>query len=109
MSSSSGEEIPVLSTTQESRELNIIGRFDYYTVQDGPQRGAAILHFSGFGVVNLVGLDPEAARVGDIAVEISHSGFYTRARVWLKVTNGVRAWVCTSEFQENFYYTSYLA
>jgi hypothetical protein len=29
--------------------------------------------------VSLVGLDPEAARVGDIAVEISHSGFYTRA------------------------------
>jgi hypothetical protein len=79
MSSTSGEEIPVLSATQESRELNIIDRFDYYTVQDGPQRGAAILRFSGFGVVNLVGLDPKVARVGDIAVEISHSGFYTRA------------------------------
>ncbi len=89
--------------------MNIIGRFDYYTVQDGPQRGAAILRFSGFGVVSLVGLDLEAARVGDIAVEISHSGFYTRARVWLKVTNGARAWVCTSELHENFYYTSYLA
>jgi hypothetical protein len=99
----------MLSATQESRELNIIGRFDYYTVQDGPQRGATILRFSGFGVMSLVGLDPEAVRVGDITVEISHSGFYTRARVWLKVTNGARAWVCTSELQENFYYTSYLA
>jgi hypothetical protein len=109
MSSSSGEGIPVSSTTHESRELNIIGRFDYYTVQDSPERGAAIMRFSGFGVVNLVGLDLEVARVGDIAVEISHSGFYTRARVWLKVTNGARAWVCTSELQENFYYPSYLA
>jgi hypothetical protein len=67
------------------------------------------LRFSGFGVVSLVGIDPDAARVGDIAVEISHSGFYTRAQVWLKVTNGTRAWVCTSELQENFYYTSHLA
>jgi hypothetical protein len=106
---SSGEEIPVLSTTQESRELNIVSRFDYYTVQNGLQRGAAILRFLGFGVVSLVGIDPDTTRVGDIVVEISHSGFYTRARVWLKVTNGARAWVCTSELQENFYYTSYLA
>jgi hypothetical protein len=109
MSSSSGEEILVLSATHESRELNIVCRFDYYTVQNGPQRGAAILRFLGFGVVSLVGIDPDVARVGDIAVEISHSGVYTRARVWLKVTDGARAWVYTSKLKENFYYTSYLA
>jgi hypothetical protein len=57
----------------------------------------------------LVGIDPDAARIGDIAVEVAYSGFYTRARVWLKVTNGARAWVYTSELQEHFYYTSYLA
>jgi hypothetical protein len=75
MSSSSGEEVLVEPATQESRELNIVRRFDYYTVQDGPQRGAAILRFLGFGVVSSVGIDPNAARVGDIVVEISHSGF----------------------------------
>jgi hypothetical protein len=59
--------------------------------------------------VSLVGIYPDAARIGNIAVEVAHNGFYTRARVWLKVTNGARAWVYTSELQEHFYYTSYLA
>jgi hypothetical protein len=109
MSSSSGEEVPVETVTQENCELNLVGRFDFFSVQNGPQRGAAILRFLGFGVVCLVGIDPDAARVGDIAVEVAHSGFYTRARVWLKVTNGARAWVYTSELQVHFFYTSYLA
>ncbi len=63
--------------TQEDRELNLVRRFNYYIVQNGPQRGATILHFLGFGVVRPVGIDLDAARVGDIAVEIAHSGFYT--------------------------------
>jgi hypothetical protein len=94
---------------QEDRELNIICKFDFVTIQNGPQRGAAILRFLGFGVVRLVGIDPDEARVGDIAVEITHSGFHTAARIWLKVTDGARAWAYTSELHENFYYTSYLA
>jgi hypothetical protein len=109
MSPSSGEEVPVETATQENHELNIVGRFDFFTIQNGPQRWAAILRFLGFGVVRLVGIDPDAARVGDIAVEITHSGFYTAARVWLKVTDEARAWAYTSELQEHFYYTSYLA
>ncbi len=40
-----------------------------------------ILHFLGFGVVRLVGIDPDEARVGDIAIKVAHNGFYTRARV----------------------------
>jgi hypothetical protein len=44
----------------------------------------------GFGVVRLVGIDPDEAQVGDIAVEVAHSGFYTRAQVWLKVIDGAR-------------------
>ncbi len=68
-----------------------------------------ILHFLGFGVVRLVGINPNEARVGDIVVEVAHSGFYTRARVWLKVINGARGWASTSDLQANFYFTSYLA
>ncbi len=68
-----------------------------------------ILCFLGFGVVRLVGIEPDQARVGDIAVEVTHNGFYTRARVWLKVVDGVRDWAWTSELQENFYFASYLA
>jgi hypothetical protein len=109
MSSSSGKRIPVELVNQEDRELNIIRRFDFVTIQNGPQRGAAILRFLRFGVVRLVGIDPDEAKVGDIVVEITHSGFHTTIRVWLKVTDGARAWAYTSELQENFYYTSYLA
>ncbi len=63
--------------TQENREQQLVNRFDFFTVRNGPHRGAVILRFVGFGTVTLVGIDPEVARIGDIAVEITHSGFYT--------------------------------
>jgi len=68
-----------------------------------------ILRFLSFGVVRLVGINPDEARVGNIAIEVTHSGFYTRARVWLKVINGAKGWASTSDLQANFCFTSYLA
>jgi len=109
MSSSSDEGIPVEQMTQEICEQQLVGRFDFLTVQNRPQRGVVILRFLGFGVVRLVGINPDKARVGDIAVEVVHSGFYTRARVWLKVIDGARGWASTSNLQANIYFTSYLA
>jgi hypothetical protein len=47
--------------------------------------------------------------VGDIAVEVTHSGYYIRAKVWLKVSDGVGGWSWTSELQNEYYFTSYLA
>jgi hypothetical protein len=79
MSSPNGEDVPMEILTQETRELQIVNRFDFFTVQNGPPRGAVILHFLGFGVVRIVGIDPDEALVGDIAVEVAHSAFYTRA------------------------------
>ncbi len=90
MSSPSNEGSPVEPVAQETRELNIVNRFDFFTIQNGPQRGAVILRFLRFGVVGLVGIDPNEARIGDIAVEVAHSGFFTRARVWLNVIDGAR-------------------
>jgi len=78
-------------------------------VQNEPQRGAVILRFLGFGVVSIVGIDPDQARVGDIVIEVVHSGFYIRAEVWVKVVNGTRGWALTSHLQTQFYFTSYLA
>jgi hypothetical protein len=60
-------------------------------------------------VVTLVGIDLDEARVGDIAIEVTHSGFYTCVEVWLKVRDGARGWVSISELQTQYYYTSYLA
>jgi hypothetical protein len=61
MSSSGDEAVPVEHVNQEDRELNIVCRFDFLTIQNGPQRGAVILRFLGFGVVRLVGIDPDTA------------------------------------------------
>jgi hypothetical protein len=108
MSSSSDEDIPV-DLAQEIREQRIVRRFDFGTVLDGPQRGAVILRALGFGVVRVVGLELDQARLRDIAVEVTHSGYFTRAQVWLKVVDGARGWTCTSELQSSFYFTSYLA
>jgi hypothetical protein len=81
MSSSSANEIPVEALTQVIREQRIILSFDFYTNQGEPPRGVVVLHFLGFGVRTIVGIDPEATRIGNIAVEIAHSGFNTRAEV----------------------------
>jgi hypothetical protein len=109
MSSSSGEDIPVEQETQELREQQIIRRFDFGSLQNGPQTGAAILRFVGFGVVRIVGVEPDRAQVGDIAVEIAHSGSHTNVRVWLRVVDGLRGWAWLSELQTSYNFTSYLA
>jgi hypothetical protein len=109
MSSSEANEVGAEDLTQDILAQRIVNRFDYYTTQGGPQRGAVVLRFLGFGVVTLVGIDPEVTRVGDIAVEIAHSGFHTRAEVWLRVRNGTDGWVSISQLQTQYYYVSYLA
>jgi hypothetical protein len=77
MSSFNGEGVPVEQVTQENREQQLVNRFYFFTVRNGPHRGAVILCFVGFGTATLMGIDPEVARIGDIAVEITHSDFYT--------------------------------
>ncbi len=108
MSSSSNEDI-LVELSQEIREQRIIKRFDFGIEPYGPQRDAVILRALGFGVIRIVGIDTDQARLGDIAVEVTHSGYFTSARVWLKAVNGAGGWTCTSEFQSSFYFTSYLA
>jgi hypothetical protein len=109
MSSSSDEGIPDEQVTQEIQEQRIVRRFDFWSAQDGPQAGALVLRFLGFGVIRLIGVDPGQARVGDIAVEVVHSGFLTRAWVWLKIVDGARGWTSSSDLQTSFYFSSYLA
>jgi hypothetical protein len=96
MSSSGADEVGEEELTQDVYEQRIVNRFDYLTIQGGPHRRAIVLGFLGFGVITLVGIDPEEARIGDVAVEIAHSGFHTRAEVWLKVRNGTEGWMSVS-------------
>jgi hypothetical protein len=109
MFSSGADEVGAKELTQDIREQRIVNRFDYWTTQGRPQRGAVVLRFLGFGAIILVGIDPEEARIGDVAVEVAHSGFHTRAEVWLKVKNGTKGWMSISQFQTQYYYASYLA
>jgi hypothetical protein len=109
MSSSSAEEMSVEILTRVTREERILLSFDFYTSQGAPPRGVVVLRFQGFGVVTIVGIDPEVARIGDIAVEVAHSGFHTRAEVWLKARNGPSGWVSTSQLQHQYYFAMYLA
>jgi len=60
MSSSDNEDIPI-GLAQEIRESRIVRRFDFSTVPEGLQHGAVILRALGFGVVRLVGIDPDQA------------------------------------------------
>jgi len=97
MSSVGADDVEAEELTQEVREQRIINRFDFYTTRGVlPPRGAVVLRFLGFGVITIVRVDPDEARVGDIAIEIAHSGFYTRAEVWVRVNNGARGWVSIS-------------
>ncbi|CAK9228075.1 unnamed protein product [Sphagnum troendelagicum] len=73
MSSSSDDDIP-RELLQEIREQRITRRFDFGIEPYGPQRGAVVLRALGFGVIRLVGIEPDLARVGDIAIEVTHSG-----------------------------------
>jgi hypothetical protein len=109
MSSSSADDISVELLTQVTREQRITLSFDFYTNQGAPPRGVVVLRFQGFGVVTIVGIDLEVARIRDIAIEIAHSGFHTRAEVWLKVSNGSRGWVSTSRLQTQYHFTTYHA
>jgi len=109
MSSFGANEVVKEQLTQDVHEQRIINRFDYCTIRGRPQKGTVILRFLGFGVITLVGVDPEEARIGDVAVEIAHSGFHTRVEVWLKVRNGIEGWMSVSQLQTQYYYASYLA
>jgi len=68
-----------------------------------------ILCLLGFGVVNIIGLNPDEVQVGDFVVELSNNGFYTRAQVWIRMYNGAGGWESTVELQRQYHFTSYLA
>jgi hypothetical protein len=62
----------------------------------------------GFGVVNIMRLNPDEVQVGDFVVELSNNGFYTRAQVWIRMRNGAGGWESIAELQRQYHFTSYL-
>jgi hypothetical protein len=55
----------------------------------------------GFGVVTIIGIDPDEARVGNVAVEIAHNGFYTHVQDWLKLRDAARGWGRPQSYRGN--------
>jgi len=43
----------------------------------------------GFGIMIIVGVNPNEARIGDVVMEIAHNGFCTCAQVWMRIRDGV--------------------
>jgi hypothetical protein len=68
MSSFNVDEIGIDEVTQEVHEQQLVIRFDHQRRQDGPQIGVVILCLLGFGIVMLIGINPNEVQVGDVVV-----------------------------------------
>jgi hypothetical protein len=42
-------------------------------------------------VVHTVALDLDWTWIGDLAIHVSHFGFYARIHIWLKIDDGTRS------------------
>jgi hypothetical protein len=62
-------------TTQKPFEHQIVHRFDNSSIKQNPSLGFLILQLHGFGVMNIVGIDPREALVGNLVVKINHKRF----------------------------------
>lgn len=80
-----------LDVVQHKDEILVVSEFDFPFPKVGiwSRVGVAILHLQGFKVVNIVGVDPKRAQIGNLDVHVSHTGLYTRIHVWLKIGDGI--------------------
>jgi hypothetical protein len=46
-----------------------------------PKEGAIIFKLQGFRVVNIVGFNPDLARIRDLVLLITHTGMYTKVQI----------------------------
>ncbi len=51
-----------------------------------------IMRLQGFRLVHIVGLDPIQTWVGNLAIHVMNSDFYSKVQVWLKASDVVRSW-----------------
>lgn len=75
-----------LGKVQHRDEILVVSEFDspFPRLDILPKEVAVILRLQGFGVVNIVGLNPNFARIGDLAIQVIHTGLYTRIQVRLE-------------------------
>jgi hypothetical protein len=56
-------------------EILVMNEFDFPFLRFDilPRERAIILRLQGFGLVNIIGLNPDFARIGDLAIEVTHT------------------------------------
>jgi hypothetical protein len=64
-----------------------------------------ILKLQGFRVVNIIGLNLDLARVGDLALLVTHTRMYMRVQILLKTGNGAGGWT-TLPNTDTYYFSS---
>ncbi len=42
-------------------------------------------------MVNIIGLNPDLARIANLVIQISHTCMYTRIKIWLNIGDGIRS------------------
>lgn len=67
-------------------EILVVNEFDFpFPMFDILLRNiVAILRLQGFGVVIIIGLNPNLVQVGDLVMQVIHTRMYTRVQVWLQ-------------------------
>jgi hypothetical protein len=65
--------------TQEIHEENITIRFDVPKTLWAPWIGTLISHYLEFGVISIIGVNPNETQTGDIVVELMHNKCCTKA------------------------------
>ncbi len=56
-------------------EILVMSEFDFPFLRFDilPRERAIILRLQGFGLVNIIGLNPDFARIGDFAIQVTHT------------------------------------
>jgi hypothetical protein len=73
-----------------------------------PQIRFVVLRLVGFGVLTVMGFNLGEAKVGDIAIKVTHNGCVSRVRMWVKSQDGASGWYKSAKLQYQFHFTSYL-
>jgi len=74
-----------------------------------PREGVIILKLQGFGVVSIIGLNPNLIKVGDLVLLVTHIGMYMRVQVWLKIGHGVGIWITVDRHHYIYYFFLFLS
>lgn len=73
-----------------------------------PQAGSMILRIVGFASLRIIGFDSYEAKLGDIAITIIHTSFFSKAIIWLRTRVGFdgQQWVLVQCSESCFYFSS---